>query len=160
MSRIFYSILTCVYILIISACHPSKNAMLDKGPSIQLGSGIAGNIKELIGNQMPLETKSKGKGRPLQTQVLIFEQLSASQLVDLSEQWCKQVNAIPIKSQWSDSAGKYQIFLDPGKYSILIAYNGGYFIPFFNQFNEIAPVSIAKSQIVQLDIKVNRKAIY
>jgi hypothetical protein len=160
MSRIFYAIITCVYFLIITSCQTSKYAMVDNAASVQLKSGIAGSIRELTGNMMPLQTKSKRQGKPLQTQLLIFKQLSASQLVGLSEQWCKQVNAIPIKTQWSDSVGNYQILLEPAKYSILVAYDGGYFIPFFNQSNEISTIDIVKSQMLRLDIKVNRKAIY
>jgi len=160
MSRIFYASLTCIYFLIITSCQTSKYAIVDKPASVQSKSGIVGSIRELKGNRMPLQNKSKGQGRPLQTQVLIFEQLSASQLVGLIDQWCKQVNAIPVKTQWSDAVGNYQIRLDPGKYSILVAYDDGYFIPFFNQYNEIATVDIVKNQLLQLDINVNRKAIY
>lgn len=160
MSRIFYAIITCVYFLIITSCQTSKYTMVDKAASVQLKSGIIGSILELKGNMMPLQKKSKIQGKPLQTQVFVFKQLSASQLVGLNEQWCKQVNAIPVKTQWSDSVGNYQIRLDPAKYSILVAYDGGYFIPFFNQYNEIATVDIVNSQMLRLDIKVNRKAIY
>jgi len=78
MSRIFYAIITCVYFLIITSCQTSKYAMVDNAASVQLKSGIAGSIRELTGNMMPLQTKSKRQGKPLQTQLLIFKQLSAS----------------------------------------------------------------------------------
>ncbi len=160
MTRIVSCIFTFAYCLMILACNPRNKASVNRSYSVQVESGVRGKLTELTGNQMPLKTIEKGKGKPLQTQVYIFNQLSVSQLVGLNEQWCKQVNTAPIRSQWSDSVGNYYINLNPGKYTILVAYNDGYFIPFFNQYNEIATISVVKSKIVQLDIKVNTKAVY
>ncbi len=160
MNRVYYPLFIGTCILLLLACQSSWNSRINTNHPMQDSSGIQGKLIVLSGNQMPLQNKTKNSGKPLKTQVYIFNQLTESQLVEMSDQWCKQVNATPIKSQWSDSVGKYQIFLDPGKYSILVAYDGGYFIPFFNQYNEIASVDIVKGQFLQLDITVNRKAIY
>lgn len=153
---LFAAVLMCLFI----ACHVTKKGVNFMQKSKPILSGIQGRVTEFKGNQMGIKAGNVKMGLALSTQVLIFKQLAVSQLVGLDGQWFQHLNSQPIKSQIADSAGNYQILLDPGVYSILVAYDGGYFIPFYNQYNQIATVHISKNQMIQLDIKVNTKAIY
>jgi len=157
-SMISPSIIVLV-ICILLGCGP-VNKIKTKVPNSAVTTGLYGRIESIEGNQMPQVGKAFSKAKPLQTRLYIFPPLENTDLLQVEGQWCQQVQQRPIQIVSTDSIGRYHITMVPGRYSILVAAYGGYFVPFFNQFNQPGVVDIQQVQKTELNILVNSKAIY
>jgi hypothetical protein len=123
-------------------------------------SSIKGQVVEQVGNSMPSKGKLPYKGRPLSTKIFIYQPLQIGQLENQNGAYCSQIKGVLVKSVLSDSTGYYHIDLKPGKYSIAVGYDNGFFIPYFSGAEGVAYIllEIGKPQI--LNITVNQKASY
>lgn len=123
-------------------------------------SSLSGQVFEQVGNFMSSKGKPAVKGRPLMTKVFIYQPVQMAQLENQNGAYCNRINGLLMKTTLSDSAGRYHFDLKPGKYSIVVAYDHGFFIPYFSGTDGVAYIQleIGKPQI--LDITVNQKASY
>lgn len=126
----------------------------------QMKSRLYGQVTLLEGNQMPMRNNSISKGKAFMTQVYIYNKLNYDQLIAIEGQWCKQVNQTPLQTISTDTLGRFAIELVPGNYTVLVAAYGGYFIPFFNQYNQPSAIDLKEKKAVELNILVNSKANY
>jgi hypothetical protein len=134
-----------------------------KLPSNYSGSfaTIKGNIKVFTGNQMPLKGSTPKKGKFHSTTVYFFKNLQKEWLVDLDGQYCKSFTQVrPYKFIESNLEGDYNTLLPEGTYFVLVAYEDGFFIPFFDSNNQIASIQVKAFQKIQLDVNINSKAVY
>ena len=122
--------------------------------------GIRGHVFEQQGNAMPTKGKSSSKGTPFSTKIYVFEPTQLTQVDGLNGPICSKVRSVLIDSAISDSSGNYFIALNPGKYTLLVKYEWGYFVPFFSGLNELAIIQIQPKIVSDLDIIVNAKASY
>ncbi len=122
--------------------------------------GIRGHIFEQQGNGMPLKGKSISKGVALSAKIYAFEPTQINQVEGLNGPVCSKVNTRLLDSTSSDKEGNYFIALKPGKYTLLVKYESGYFVPFFSGMNELAIIQIQPNRVSDLDIIVNAKASY
>lgn len=123
-------------------------------------SSIEGQVVELLGNRMPSKDKRSFKGRPLTTKILIYQPLQIAQLANQNGAYCSQINGVLVKFVLSDSTGHYHIDLQPGKYSIAVEYDNGFFIPYFSGTDGVAYIQLEKGKPQILNITVNQKASY
>jgi hypothetical protein len=123
-------------------------------------SSIAGQVFEQVGNFMPSKGKPASKGRPLMTKVFIYQPVQMAQLENQNGAYCDRIKGLLIKSTLSDSTGHYHFDLKPGKYSIVVAYDHGFFIPYFSGTDGVAYIQLEKGKPQILNITINQKASY
>lgn len=125
-----------------------------------LPQGIRGHV--LLGNNtsMPLKGSSKQQGRPIATVVYIYETANVNQLIGQEGNYAKGIEARLIKQVRSNNAGQFKIRLAPGKYSIVLGYQEGIYIPFFSGNTGVAFVEVSKHQYQEIDLRIIASSIY
>lgn len=137
------------------ACEPIRSTL-----NANSSSAIEGQVMEQLGNAMPMIGKSPSLGRPLVSKVYIYPPLNLDQLEHQNGSYCTKIRLAPLATALTDSAGHYRMPLQPGKYTVLVGYDQGYFIPYFSGINGVAHFVIEAQKNTNLDIIVNQKASY
>ncbi|MEN9319802.1 MAG: hypothetical protein RLZZ309_789 [Bacteroidota bacterium] len=96
-----------------------------------LTQGISGYVFLENNTSMPLKGMAKQKGLPISTMVYVYEAADVDQLIGQEGHYAKGIKAKIVKQVRSDKAGKFKLRLAPGKYTIVLGYQDGIFIPFF-----------------------------
>jgi hypothetical protein len=109
---------------------------------------------------MPLKGSSKQQGRPIATVVYIYETSNVNQLIGQEGNYAKGIKARLIKQVRSNNAGQFKIRLAPGKYSIVLGYQEGIYIPFFSGNTGVAFVEVSKHQYQEIDLRIIASSIY
>ena len=122
--------------------------------------GIEGYLREVKGNQMGVEKSGNSKGRPMFGKIYLFKDLNREDLVELDGQWCKSVQQKPYLMIQTDNKGYFKKALKAGQYIVLVEAYDGFFIPFFDQYNQPGKIIVRSKKYTPLDILVNSKAIY
>ncbi|MFN5987744.1 MAG: hypothetical protein ACK42B_12770, partial [Chitinophagaceae bacterium] len=79
---------------------------------------------------------------------------------ELDGQWCKSVQQKPYLMIQTDNKGYFKKALKAGQYIVLVEAYDGFFIPFFDQYNQPGKIIVRSKKYTPLDILVNSKAIY
>lgn len=155
MKKYLFSLLISVSCLHFIGC-------ISLRPQVQLLpiEGVRGQVFEKKGNKMPMKGQETTKGAILNTIVYVFEPTTLLKVEGLNGQTCTKINSALVDSARTDMDGKYIISLKPGKYSLLVKYGSGYFVPYFSGSNELSIIEILPKTFSELDIIVNAKASY
>jgi hypothetical protein len=133
---------------------------IKKQSKAQVAQGIQGQIFEQKGNQMPQKGKTFSKGIGYATELYVFEPTSmqsASQISgNLFNMPCTQL----IGTFTTDSLGGFKYNLKPGRYSIFVRYENGYYATSFNQRNELGIVQVLEGTFAPVEVIVSAKASY
>jgi len=127
---------------------------------IQNKGQLEGQVFVLSGNRMPSKGKSSSNGLPLITKIYIYKPLSLAQLEDQNGNICTKINGDLIRTTSTDTLGHYYFQLPAGSYSIVVAYEKGFFIPYFSGNDGVALLNLVPKKTTILNIKVNQKASY
>ena len=111
-----------------------------------LPQGIKGHVLIENNTAMPLKGSPKQKGSPIATMVYIYEAVNVHQLIGQEGNYAKGIKARLIKQVRSNNTGKFKIRLAPGKYSIVLGYQEGVYIPYFSGNTGVAFVEVLKHQ--------------
>ena len=122
--------------------------------------GIRGYVLIEKNTTMPLKGMEKQKGRPISTVVYIYEPTNVNQLVDQEGNYAKGVNARLIKKVLSDHTGKFKLRLAPGKYTVVLGYQDGIYIPYFSGNTGVAFVEVLKHQFQEIDLLIMASSVY
>ena len=125
-----------------------------------LQQGIKGKVLLQKDAMMPLKGRSTQEGKPYSTLVYIYETISMDQLVGQNGNSVNDVKAKLIKKVQSNPNGVFKIRLRPGKYSIVLGYQDGYYIPFFSGSNGVAFVEVRKHQFHEIDLTITASSIF
>ena len=125
-----------------------------------LAQGISGHVLLENNTAMPLKGSAKQKGRPIATMVYIYEVANVHQLIGQEGNYAKGIEARLIKQVRSDNAGKFKIRLAPGKYSIVLGYQEGIYIPYFSGNTGVAFVEVLRHQFQEIDLSIIASSIY
>jgi hypothetical protein len=125
-----------------------------------LPQGIRGHVLLENNTSMPLKGSSKQQGRPIATVVYIYETANVNQLIGQEGNYAKGIEARLIKQVRSNNAGQFKIRLAPGKYSIVLGYQEGIYIPFFSGNTGVAFVEVSKHQYQEIDLRIIASSIY
>ena len=125
-----------------------------------LTQGISGHVMLENNTAMPLKGSAKQKGRPIATMVYIYEVANVHQLIGQEGNYAKGIEARLIKQVRSDNAGKFKIRLAPGKYSIVLGYQEGIYIPYFSGNTGVAFVEVSRYQFQEIDLSIIASSIY
>ena len=119
-----------------------------------LPQGIKGHVLLEKNATMPLKGKTKQKGLPISTMVYVYEAANLNQLIAQEGNYAKGIQAKMIQQVRSDSAGKFKLRLAPGKYTIVLAYQEGIYIPFFSGNSGLAFVEVSKHRWQEIDLTI------
>lgn len=119
-----------------------------------LPQGILGHVFIEKNASMPLKGMSRQKGLPISTIVYVYEAANVDQLIEQEGNYAKGIQAKIIKQVRSDKAGKFKLRLAPGKYTILLGYKEGVYIPFFSGNTGVAFVEVPKHQFQEIDLRI------
>ena len=117
-----------------------------------LPQGIKGHVLLEKNATMPLKGKTKQKGLPISTMVYVYEAANLNQLIAQEGNYAKGIQAKMIQQVRSDSAGKFKLRLASGKYTIVLAYKEGIYIPFFSGNSGLAFVEVSKHRWQEIDL--------
>ena len=125
-----------------------------------LPQGIKGQVLIENNTAMPLKGSAKQKGSPIATMVYIYEAANVHQLIGQEGNNAKGIKARLIKQVRSNNTGKFKIRLAPGKYSIVLGYQEGVYIPYFSGNTGVAFVEVLKHQYQEIDLSIIASSIY
>ena len=119
-----------------------------------LTQGISGYVFLENNTSMPLKGMAKQKGLPISTMVYVYEAADVDQLIGQEGHYAKGIKAKIVKQVLSDKAGKFKLRLAPGKYTIVLGYQDGIYIPFFSGNSGLAFVEVSKHQFQEIDLRI------
>jgi hypothetical protein len=125
-----------------------------------LPQGIKGHVLLENNTAMPLKGSAKQKGSPIATMVYIYEAANANQLIGQKGNYAKGIEARLIKQVRSNNAGKFKLRLAPGKYTIVLGYQEGIYIPYFSGNTGLAFIEVLKHQFQEIDLSIIASSIY
>jgi hypothetical protein len=139
----------------LMSCQQLKSAT-----KIQKNAKIEGSVVELSGNAMPSKGKISSKGLASYTKIYIYKPLRLAQLENQNGNICAAIHEELIQTTTTDSLGHYFFQLPAGAYSIVVAYEKGFYIPFFSGNEGVALIMLEPKKTTILNIKINQKASY
>lgn len=122
--------------------------------------GIKGFVYLKTDANMPLKGKPLQKGSPYSTTIFVYESASISQLIGQQGNFAKGLNAVLVKQVQSDKAGKFKLKLRPGKYTIVLGYQEGIYIPFFSGINGVGHIEVPKHQFQEIDLTISASSVF
>jgi hypothetical protein len=125
-----------------------------------LPQGIKGHILLENNTSMPMKGSPIQKGVPIATMVYIYEAANTNQLIGQEGNYAKGIAARLIKQVRSNNTGKFKLRLAPGKYSIVLGYQEGVYIPYFSGNAGVAFVEVLKGQFQEIDLSIIASSIY
>ena len=139
-AAIRFSLLVCLAPILMGFCF--------------LPQGIIGYVFLESNTAMPFKGTAKQKGLPISTMVYIYEAANVHQLVEQEGNYAKGIQARLIKQVRSNHAGKFKLRLAPGKYSIVLGYQEGVYIPYFSGNTGVALIEVSKHQFQEIDLLI------
>lgn len=133
---------------------------INKQSKAQVAQGIQGQVFEQKGNQMPQKGKPFSKGIGYATQLYVFEPTSMQSASQISGNIFRQPNTQLIGSYATDSLGYFKVNLAPGRYSIFVGYQNGYYAASFNQRNELGIVQVSAGTFTPIEVIISANASY
>ncbi len=123
--------------------------------------GIKGKVYWLSGNQMPSPDVPPPAPKPMKTILYIYERTSRDQAKSVDGgPFYSSLSTKLIKEVRSDAEGRFKIKLAPGSYSIFTRKGELFYANTFDQFNNIAPVTVAAGVFTEIDVRVDYDAAY
>lgn len=119
-----------------------------------LPQGIKGHVFLEKNALMPLKGIAKQKGLPISTMVYVYDAANVDQLIGQEGNYAKGIKARIIKQVSSNKAGKYKLRLAPGKYTIVLGYQEGIYIPYFSGNNGVAFIDVRRGQFQEIDLSI------
>lgn len=119
-----------------------------------LPQGLLGHVYIEADATMPLKGVSNQKGQPISTIVYVYQAANVDQLIAQKGNYAKGIQAKIVKQIRSDKAGKYKLRLAPGKYTIVLGYQEGIYIPFFSGNTGVAFVEVSRHQFQEIDLRI------
>lgn len=122
--------------------------------------GIQGQVFEQKGNSMPQKDKPMSKGIGFATHLYVFEPTSIQSTSQMSGSLFNQPSTKLIGTFATDSVGRFKCNLNPGRYSIFVGYQNGYYATGFNQLNELGIVQVLEGTFAPMEVIISAKASY
>lgn len=122
-------------------------------------ANLKGQLLWIEGNRMPGPGVSLPEGKGVQREVHVFEATEKSQVSGEGSLF-RDVMSKRVTVIYSNEDGYFEASLEPGKYSLFVKEpNGKYFAATMDDLH-YCPVSIAKDQVAELEIRIDYEAFY
>lgn len=122
--------------------------------------GIKGRVFLEKEANMPLKGKTKQVGSAFSTKVYVYAAANTNQLMGQEGNWAKGIQAKLIRQVQADQAGRFKLALRPGKYTLVLGFKEGIYIPFFSGSNGVAFVEVSKHQYQEIDLTITASSIF
>jgi hypothetical protein len=154
MMRFFAIVAVCIGIL---ACHSSQ----PNTDSLPVTQGVAGQVTELTGNQMPSPDRTLPPPKGIKTTIYVYELTNLNQ-VEKGDNlpFFKAIRTKFIQSVESDASGQYSLYLPPGQYSLFTKVDGLFYGNSFDGANNINAVKVEENKVARLNITISAKAVF
>lgn len=125
---------------------------------LQNGAGITGYVRVFKGNQMPMHGQARSTGSGRQCEVYVFSAIPVSKASGTSPLFSK-INGRLITTVKTDSTGHYTVHVPPGKYSLFIKQDKGFFS---NEIDDgyLTPVDVHANQLAVKNINVTLQSTF
>ena len=124
-------------------------------------TGIDGTVVKISGNQMPSPDRPPSAPVGIRATVCIYELTNMSQVVREGQSPSyTSIKTKLIKTVESDSKGKFKVRLSPGKYSLFIKTEKGFYSNGFDGQNNINPVEVIKKKMSKVELRFDQGATY
>jgi hypothetical protein len=146
--KVFFGLV--MFSIICFSCHGSK-----KAASSAVNQGIAGFVKESVGNRMPSPDAPLSEPKGLKTTVYVYEVTNISQ-VDRTgtSPFYTAIRSKFIKSVETDESGHFAIDLPVGSYSLFTKKDGKFYGNSFDTQNNINLGVVEEHKVTRMDILV------
>lgn len=130
--------------------------------------GIAGQVRWYEGNLMPtVESNAKDdalsrksqQGEAVNRKIYVYE-LTHRDEAEEKVGFFRNLSTKLISTITTDSLGQFQLALPVGEYSVLVEEQRGLYANRFDGKGHIAPVTVNESEVTDLNIKIDYKAVY
>lgn len=158
-------IFLCLLLSLLACVSGQKKASVsDVNYADTLRQGIQGKVLWLEGNLMPTIVEDSQKieadqGTPVERTVCIY-QLTHQNQATLTEGFYTDINSKLIKKVATGEDGQFQVYLEPGRYSVFVEEPQGLYANLFDGQGYIQPVTVIKDSVSQITLKVDYKAVY
>jgi len=130
----------------------------------KLEQGIRGQVRWLEGNLMPGisqpgEAIRMPAGKGIQRTLHIY-QLTHRDEADYRDGFFANVQQELVTTVETNAVGNFSIALEPGRYSVLVEEDEGFFAGSFDGEGHLQPVTVTEDSVAQIEIKVDYKAAY
>lgn len=126
-----------------------------------VSQGIAGQITEHSGNQMPMKGGAPQVARGIKATVFIYEPTHISQVARIGGSASyTAINTKRVASAATDSLGAFTVSLPPGTYSVFIGQGKQFYANLFDANNNIALFTVEPGKLTRVNLAVNSAATY
>ena len=124
-----------------------------------LKQGITGTVTAKYGNQMPSPDRVPSMGRPVNTNVYLYDLTNREQAEGTGTYFTKIQTKLVAKVH-TDAKGCYTIKAGTGIYSIFVEDNGRLYANHFDGKGNINPVKVTKDSVTTINITISSNAVY
>lgn len=122
--------------------------------------GIKGKIIFKQGDFMPSpDAPPQGTGHGVKRELHIHELTNLGQ-VQGEPPFYQQIQTKRVAKVVSDEDGSFSVELKPGKYSLFVKENDGYYANLFDGQNNIYPVEVKENQVTEVEFIIDHQATY
>jgi hypothetical protein len=91
------------------------------------------------------------------TTLYIYEPTKINQIDEgvITGPMVSKITSQLVDSVASDNKGAFQKYVKPGKYTVMIKYKNGFFIPYFSGVDWVSLIEIKSNEINNIDFKVS-----
>ncbi len=122
--------------------------------------GIKGRVLIEKEANMPLKGRTNQSGMPFSTTIFVYESATVDQLKNQQGNFAKGLNAKLVKQVRSGVDGKFKLQLSPGKYTLILGYKEGLYIPFFSGLNGVSHIEVTKHQFQEIDLMISASSVF
>ncbi|MEO6916045.1 MAG: hypothetical protein ABI151_10665 [Chitinophagaceae bacterium] len=124
-------------------------------------SGIEGTVFKISGNQMPSPDRPPSAPKGIKATVLVYEITNISQVARKGQSaGYTSINTKLIQQIETKENGTFRIKLPPGKYSLFIKTENGFYANSFDAQNNIQPVEVVKKKMSKVELRLDNAAVY
>ncbi len=153
--KVFFTLLGIYFLQ--TACVSTQKA----SDAVTIDQGIRGRVVEKSGNQMPSPDVPESEGKALKTTVYVYESTNVSQVErEGTSPFYRAIHTRLVKTVDSDSQGRFALELPAGEYSLFTKIGDRFYANSFDARNTIAPVTVTKGQVSEVNITVSATAAY
>lgn len=122
--------------------------------------GIKGHVYLEKEANMPLKGKNRQLGSPYSTIIYVYASANTDQLIGQQGNWAEGIQAKLISKVRADQTGRFKLSLSPGKYTLVLGFKEGIYIPFFSGNSGVALIEVSKHQYKEIDLTITASSVF
>jgi hypothetical protein len=124
-------------------------------------TGIEGYIFRISGNRMPSPDAKLSPPKGIRSTLYIYELTNLNQVTKQGESgFYSDIQTKQIQRIESDASGYFFVSLPPGEYSLFTKKDALFYANNFDGQNQIAPVTVIRNKVTQINVNIDYDAVY